>query len=537
MYRLFSRQLCAKAASSLTGAITKLQSASPTAAQWVEVSSLLPAAVTLREVDTVLAHCIWLCRQLLYPSQVEQWTALVAATTWSDTECSSVQAFDHRLTRSDRELLALTNGVVPLTRRRRCSSGKALAVIVQHFAQWLQALPEEKRSEAVDALLPSIVKVWKENAATIQQQSLERVFLALMESGAQGESLGAMLHSFAEWDSEGHGRGRGATAAVHCVAKLIHLSALPFAVCLGLAHIALTAVRNAPFCSLPKNEVLPPVKEVQYIVDWLSRSLQQNTNDGNPLELHGDAESAMRMVADAALWRSNTPHRTHTAQLEELDRLLQFYPTSMQWEHDRIQLLDRRLSQATQQTESGSHIPDEVLDQMVNALHRMVDLKPRAQADFDKESVQWYHEAHRMVLRRLCGTKRSEWISEAYRLLTAHKYHHLVIDAAMAKPLLEALAQSGDSRVFNLVDLITLYCGKKIDFETIELMFQSCRVSQDYHRARALLTLLQETIPGFLAKAPAAVSQALVELKILPEPPKSLFEVGAVPTPIADQRR
>lgn len=141
----------------------------------------------------------------------------------------------------------------------------------------------------------------------------------------------------------------------------------------------------------------------------------------------------------------------------------------------------------------------------------------------DPTSRRIMQAAHERVIRVLCDSLDADRINEAYGITVAHKYHGLVITKEVIKPLLTTMSRRGDCRVFNLVDVCVLYSDSTVDMECIACLFRACAVAGDHYRARTLLELLEDIVPGFLVKAPAEVRESLKDLRVLPPEPMHLF--------------
>lgn len=182
---------------------------------------------------------------------------------------------------------------------------------------------------------------------------------------------------------------------------------------------------------------------------------------------------------------------------------------------------------------------DEACSQLIQSLRLVVEHRPRTDLGFsddgaramDPETRRRYQEVHSKAIAALCDTRSERWLQEAYVIIVTHKYHQLLIDAHVVRPLLRRFARTGDGRAFNIVDLITLYSNQKIDYDTIECLFRVCNVSGDFHRAKALLQILKETVPGFLSKAPQGIIDPLRELGVLPPIPGDAFELPSEDSP------
>lgn len=194
-----------------------------------------------------------------------------------------------------------------------------------------------------------------------------------------------------------------------------------------------------------------------------------------------------------------------------------------------------------------------VFKDLLTSLRNLVDLRPKQRSravascseDFDSESEvldgEWrensscrldaysqkiLQRAHEVVITVFSHSGEPEYLNEAYSIIISHKYHNLIVTKEVIKPLLRSFSKRGDGRAFNLVDLCVLYSNQTVDMEVFLFLFQVCAENGDYFRAKTMLKLLEDTIPGFLLKAPQEIKEALQSLKILPYESVHLFLSG-----------
>jgi len=104
---------------------------------------------------------------------------------------------------------------------------------------------------------------------------------------------------------------------------------------------------------------------------------------------------------------------------------------------------------------------------------------------------------------------------QCYFLISSHKYYGVKITSKMMLPMLKILSPLGDSRVFNAIDVCTLFSGCSVTDEVLAEAFKTCAAAGDHHRARQLVQLLKNDIPGVLSKIPKDGVDALVSLGVV----------------------
>jgi hypothetical protein len=167
-------------------------------------------------------------------------------------------------------------------------------------------------------------------------------------------------------------------------------------------------------------------------------------------------------------------------------------------------------------------VVDSNLDRAVDVLRRIMADLPRVKATVRDGLL--IADMHAPVVEELCRRGSPQDLTTAYTLLNAHKYYGLRITQSLILPLLTCFANTGDSRLFNLVDVCTLFSGCAIDARTIALMVRCCRIASDHHRAKALMELLRDDSAGILAKIGPGALDDLRHLKVLPPIPTSWME-------------
>jgi hypothetical protein len=512
------------------------------------------------------------------PAEKSVWAELFSAASFSDVECSAPLAYRASVLRShdasgpppaqdsgieslgapvDRDLLVMTGGIIPLTQRHRCADGFAFVELLKRWGHSHNGALTDATdaSSSTPAMLPDAdaialldaLQLCKGSLVKEALQALSPLILSLTQNTDVDAKLFYLLESLAPTPegsrSENRStaaspeqRTRSVFAALAIVESILHKGIHEF-LDLERAYRALNVVRKGYTCKHPSLEVAPIVERLCSMMDF---AIQTNESDGNPMELDGDTIQLIRGAAVEARVRCLAMEMDDPfAFVEAMDQILAQFGTerSFAMQHEVIQAfamwVDRQRDVALTESEgdekpSDAAAPatsmDDALAHMVQTLRSMVEVRPRGD-DMDPDSKAMYQHSHALVLTALCGSHDEKWLSEGYLIVVTHKYHQLSIDVDTIRPLVLALSKRGDCRVFNLVDLVTLYCNNKIDFITVEAMFRTCRVAGDYHRAKALYQLMKETVPGFLAKAPVGIVASLRELKIIKPIPPSMFSL------------
>jgi hypothetical protein len=201
---------------------------------------------------------------------------------------------------------------------------------------------------------------------------------------------------------------------------------------------------------------------------------------------------------------------------------------------------------------------------IIRLLRNIVELRPRERAGHtvDGPTAAAFQEAHKVVINTLSQIAMSDaatatttatpaeegsgssaassssdvLLSEAYWIVVSHKFHGLDVTAELLRNLMEALASRGDGRVFNLADACAMYANNQLDPPMIAALFRACRVAGDHHRAKTLLDLLKDLVPGYVATASPGIVRDLQVLKVLPAREGHLFDemsASQPPPPLA----
>lgn len=502
------------------------------------------------------------------------------AASFSDVECSAPLAYRATVVRSlegigstrgaaavtdddvgggvvsvDRDLLVMTGGIVPLTQRHRCADGFAFVELLKRWKA-LNTVGSAETGDGATTTLHDVDAIALLDALQLCKASLSRaaleeispLILSLTQSTDVDAKLFYLLESLevpVEGKQQPHHRSRSVEArtrpvfAAISIAEAILEKGIHEFLGLERAYRALNVIRKGYTCKHNSLQVTPVVERLCSMMDF---AIQANESDGNPMQLDGDTIYLIRSAAVEARVRCLAMEMADPFEfVTRMDQLLSEFGTerSFAMHHEVIQAFamwaDRQrnvaLSDAeaeherTSASDDSAPSMDDALAHMVQTLRTMVEVRPRGD-DMDVDSKAIYQHSHALVLTALCGSHDEKWLSEGYLIVVTHKYHQLSIDVDTIRPLIHALSKRGDCRVFNLVDLVTLYCNNKIDFNTVEAMFRTCRVAGDFHRAKALYQLMKETVPGFLAKAPVGVVTSLRELKVIKQIPPSMFDLA-----------
>jgi hypothetical protein len=165
------------------------------------------------------------------------------------------------------------------------------------------------------------------------------------------------------------------------------------------------------------------------------------------------------------------------------------------------------------------------LNTAVDVLKRTVSEMPRMKSSQSDGAA--IAEMHVPVVHGLCSRGSSTDLADAYALINAHKYYGLSVTSELVLPLVQRFGANGDSRAFNLVDVCTLFSGGTICIHTVAALIECSAVAHDHHRARLLLELLREEVPGVVSLLPVQSSSQLCGVKVLP-PPKASWISSAL---------
>lgn len=493
---------------------------------WSELSHTLKQAAGLRETDTALTIGNYLLSKDLFPS-VEVWLELIDAAAFADIEAKTVLTYKGALRsrpcsiwkerkgepRADRDLLIMTGGVVPLTQRNFVSSGKAFLPILQ---AWRRMVGEGHVLN--DDMCNALLRAAEKNSDSLSVEALKEISIFVVRATENPDidsKLFQLLESV-EMSQNANDQGKGIIAAVAMASAVYPTD--------EVLNTFLAVERMFRVVSLVKKCYRSPMvgirESLEKMIVNLDRGLQRNSNDGNPLQIDEDTEGLVRRAAQCAIVRCLRVDLPPAEFLEKLRQIASAEPAASVWSEYEAICGYRELMKDKELTSTQR---EDILNNMLVSLRTMVDVRPRGDA-MDADTKALYQHGHAIVIEALCSTRDSAHISKAYLVVVAHKYHNLSIDVALIRPLVEAMSRRGDCRVFNLIDLVTLYCNNAVDFETINSLFRACQVAGDHHRAKSLYSMLKAVIPGFLVKAPSEVTQNLVELKVLPQQGGNMFD-------------
>lgn len=281
--------------------------------------------------------------------------------------------------------------------------------------------------------------------------------------------------------------------------------------------------------------------------DLLVRILQHNANHRNILQISTTMDQKCRILAAEVLLAAMRREALFPDQfLRDAMEIIERCAPSMFME---AVLLSAK-AQLLEVFDLDKEKQVAVYKDLINSLRNLVDLRPKQQGttnmnfseggEYNNEMIdeEWkehasckldaysqkiLQRAHEEAITVLCASDDLEYLNEAYSIIISHKYHSLIVTKEVIKPLLRAFARRGDGRAFNLVDLCVLYSNQTVDMDVFSCLFHVCAVNGDHYRARTMLKLLEETIPGFLLKAPESIKQDLQYLKVLPYEPAHLF--------------
>ncbi|CCW61068.1 unnamed protein product [Phytomonas sp. EM1] len=304
----------------------------------------------------------------------------------------------------------------------------------------------------------------------------------------------------------------------------------------------------------------PPLASLlEKVFDFVDVSLQHNANQNNPMNLSEEGEQQLRQEVLLCWLRCLRVEATSpTVFLRDSMSIVERCTPSMALEAEliagKVALFDY-----FELLEEGKKT---IYDDILTSLRHLLELRPRPNASsgagasgevffYDEgrgsegeveeqtsaegllvrpstvslkgDTQELIQNSHQLVIKALCDSHEMQCVNDAYNIVIAHKYQGLIVTKEIIRPLIEALSRHGDCRVFNLVDLCVLYSNNQIDMPIIAGLFRTCAVAGDHHRARTLLQLLQDIVPGFLVKATPDIIEVLKELKVLPPEPYHLF--------------
>ena len=458
---------------------------------WEAVQEAIPIAQGLKEVDSLLSivHC-----HLAQKSSGDRLPSdasvklLMGATAFADIEANAVLSFGAQTMLSDTpdevtssgatkseiaEALEISGGTMPLSFRHRCCDGAATVALLRALRSY----------SSLAAALESAVTVFTENAATVSPCS----FSLLLQ-------LVGGLSAPHEWDTKMVDIATAAVREKNCGADSF--------LCSLLKHLDRTDASD-----IALSEALAQVARFHVILDSGS-SQARIVPSSLPLRAltYKLASRAKPQNDDAAqkvlLAKLATTYCEAPSEFSsEFDVAVKDSPSGCSLAMDFLQL---------------SHLIAHSKEIDVAVEHIRVVVEGVHPANLADEAKQWLAAAHKLVISALLSRGRKEDVDLAYQLVIIHKYHGLSVDVQLVNMLGEKLCETGDSRMFNLVDACALFSGNKLDLKTIELMFRACVVAGDHHRARTLYGILRDSIPGVSSKLSAASVVALTSLKVLP---------------------
>ncbi|KAK7201434.1 hypothetical protein NESM_000206100 [Novymonas esmeraldas] len=436
----------------------------PATTLWREVEDAATHSNALRETDTLLGVMQCLLRKRHYPPDVHAWTRLSQRLLpYSGIETASVlhypgepHAAAHRSSssssidedrssssgsgatplddvedrqvvpyqlRATRETLLMSGGVVPLSSRVPCGDGRAIAVFLRGFTDYVveQLMAHTAAGESLETELLSVVAAVSEavlsavatNAATVQLELLLPALLDYMHllheldlhAAASTPTAPQHLHPFASdlaqralvagargaravllyLDTyfaetlEAHrasATGRGATEEFYWEQQASLLSLTR--VCMETIHrrYALPSSEGG-VPALDLAAATPLAARVQSLYDRIDALFQQNTNAGNPLGLDGDASTAqLKEVHTAALLRAlrlevHAPDAYLRRALEVVDRV----PSSMAIEGELISGKVRLLELDSDALDGEGRAA--IYADLLTSLRSLVEMRPR----------------------------------------------------------------------------------------------------------------------------------------------------------------
>ena len=480
---------------------------------WAKFDQVAALAIDVKETDSLLA----LARRLIAvnPSKPTEksWISIFQALRFVEIESGSVTVFQHadraaaKKFSYDQFILKMAGGIVPMSMRRPSSRGMPIL----EFAE--QAVTMSALSSGVtDALLAAM----KEHAGTVCLQVLERVSTMVLLHDIEAHVKLAQILALPSMNAPlpgGQEKFRGLRAGINVGLAMDGTLPPSWAALLmqGLNELYTTSC-GADLLEVTKSLVTNCERQLA-AKQW---SLDEGVDYEYRLEM---------LVALLRCNRLENAPSEFLASADELSLTFDFTCSSLRPLVERLaamceQLFDSRDDRA-------------LVSAIVGLLRKIVDLRPR-DGGVDSSTTAAFQEAHKMVISAFAATAGDDdaLLSEAYWIVVAHKFHGLQITSEVLLPLVDAMSSKGDGRVFNLADACVVYSKNKLDQPIVEALFRTCRVAGDHHRAKTLLQLLKDVVPGYLSKAPAEVYDHLVTLKVVPPRCSHLFDGSDVDPPV-----
>jgi hypothetical protein len=477
---------------------------------WSKFDSVAALAVDVKETDSVLA----LARKLLSLNPVKpekkSWIGIFRALRYVEVESGSVLVYENadaiadskKRFNYDQFLLKMTGGVVPMTLRRPASQGWPILHFVNQAAE-ASVLEGDVSEAALEAL--------REHASTVCEEVLEKVSEKILEHDPASHIRLAQLLAHPSMNSGEFGsrqlRGvRAGVAVGHRVVNKIPPSWT------ALIVQGLNELYTKP-CGA---DLLESTRTLVTVVEEQLAAQQWELEEGVEYEYRLEM-----LVALLRCHRMENSTAEFLAAIDELTACFAFTCTSLRPHVEKLAAMCEQLF------DNGDDRT--LLASIIQLLRTIVDLRPRERAGniMDGPTAAAFQQAHKTVINVLAqvgGDSNDVLLSEAYWIIVSHKYHGLSVTPELLHPLMDAMSNRGDGRVFNLADACAFFSGNKLDPQMIASLFRACRVAGDHHRAKTLLQLLKDLVPGYLSHAPAEIVDDLEMLKVLPERHGHMFD-------------
>ena len=531
------------------------------AAIWEEVDAIASMAIGVREVDSFLSCVGELLRQQSEESSEvvkptpELWMKLFKTTRYSGIESWATTHFvkvpetvkgdlkpqlpgEHRPThlqtfypelsrmgpdgRTHEEkvhaALYHTQGVIPLSLRVQRSDGSSTRQLLALYLDSLAgALP---RKDVVKSMFESLLST----AETLSMEEMKLIYFQLSDAEAKFSSSDTARGLSSEEDIDPEWRDTFFELLGKCDgSRKLKLGQLDGA-CLTLELIA-------------DGELIPPVQVFETVLKRILNSYAfVDVLDDSSVDLRRLIVNAQRRYNDQiALFDEDS--REQIAKCNQLVDIARLRVALFERDKAAFEALFESITSTVPEeaqtiswrTTMTYHVVQYFLELMgsvegaVEKLRELVAGFPKGALP-SKEDAVVLQDTHKLVVKALCASGDPEKVNTAYSLLLVHKYHGLKVDAELVKLFAPTLAEKGDCRFFNLVDVCTMFCGNRVDAEIIAHMFRTCAVAGDHHRAAALYRILKEEFAGFLYKLSPKVIDDLRYLEVLPKAPTHFFD-------------
>lgn len=522
------------------------------------VQKLLSVGEPLREVDTALAlasghlrHVVT-ARQQNFGAQLDMsalsddvWTRLIRATLFADIEIDVLSACCEN---------PFTPVVFPLSDRVPKSDG----TLTSHFVELFNSLGFKWSS--MPRCAETIVQVVRRGSATFSARNTSTIISSVLNE------FTATLNHFellGTWSDDANNQLQGllellehlvedslrscskqqlpdlaatTAAGIYGALQSVRLTSLAHNIAINvvtrLVHPFLTFIGDsfecddAPMHKSSLEALKGKLKDFEALIEeyYHTVSASPMVTENEELMLRTQQQHTTSSLARLRVIRITGVPPANSAELGETE-VVQHYNSlqlkSLKHEVELMRYYATCVPRAQSSEPGASGVDMRAL--MVQELRRMMEALPRGGqlAPADQQALQ---QAHKIVVRELCLTEQASDVTLAYSLVNAHKYHGLRVDGELVNTFAVHMWKTGDPRLFNLVDVCTIFSNNQIDVATCGYMFQLCEVVGDHHRASTLLSHLKPEIPGVVSKLSEEARESLRRLCVIPKKPVHLFD-------------